>query len=291
MGNFLLDRWFAARAGRRHRRKNMSAAGAQPCPSGVSPAAWRRTLASFYAYTAGDAPDLKVPEHLAIIMDGNGRWAVKRGLARRYGHRAGAENLKLVTETCRDLGVRYLTVYAFSTENWKRSGIEVSGLMKLFIEFFVKYDKELEAEDIRLRFMGDRRDLPEDVCRTMADAEEQSVDRRAMQLIIAFNYGGRRELVQACQKMAAAVAAGRLEITDLTEETVGDHLYLPDVPDPDLLFRTGGELRLSNFLLWESAYSELSFTETLWPDVDQSVLFKAICEYNGRNRRYGGTEL
>lgn len=229
-----------------------------------------------------------VPRHIGIIMDGNGRWAQRRGLNRSYGHRAGAENLKLVTEACGDIGVKYLTVYAFSTENWKRPRAEVDELMRLFIEFFHRFDEELKEQDIRLRFSGDLDGLPADVRKTMADAEAGSLERQRMQLIIAFNYGGRREITDSCRRIIAKVLSGELELEDVNEETISDHLYLPDVPDPELILRPGGEQRLSNFLLWEAAYAEFWSKDILWPDFGRANLEEAVRDYIYRDRRFGG---
>lgn len=229
-----------------------------------------------------------VPRHLAVIMDGNGRWAKKRALPRSLGHRRGAEKLHDLCSLCIARGIAYLTVYAFSTENWRRPPREVNALMRLFVEFFRRYDEELEREGVRLRFAGDIAELPDEVRRTIAEAESGSATRTRLQLIIAFNYGGRRELVHATRAIAAAVARGELSPDAITEDTVRRHLYLPDVPDPDLIVRPSGEMRLSNFLLWQSAYAELYFDEVLWPDFSEEALDRALAAYRGRQRRYGG---
>ncbi len=231
-----------------------------------------------------------VPKHIAIIMDGNGRWAQMRGMSRSYGHRAGTENLKLVTEACGELGVKYLTVYAFSTENWKRPQTEVDELMRLFVEFFHRFDDELAAQGVRLRFSGNLDVLSQEVRATMKDAESSSLLRDKMQLIIAFNYGGRQELVDAFKKIATRVRAGELTIDEVDEQTISDHLYLPDVPDPELILRPGGEMRLSNFLLWEAAYAEFWTNEVLWPDFDKAMLEDAIRDFTHRDRRFGGVK-
>lgn len=319
-----LDRWFEKRSLRAY-----NAAAADPgvqhagagfavstggsadlaagtCPGGRPPrilegseSARVRTLDDFDRFVAaypgamvtdGELPAVRIPGHIGIIMDGNGRWARSRGLDRRIGHRAGAENLKRVTETCRDLGVRYLTVYAFSTENWKRSNEEVGALMKLFVEFFHKYDRELAEEDIRLRFIGQVDALPEPVRETIRIAEAASAERRTMQLIIAFNYGGRRELVHSVRQIAGAVARGSLSPDAIDETTIAEHLYMPDVPDPDLIIRSSGEMRMSNFLLWESAYSEFWVSNVLWPDFGKQSLFQAVMDFNHRDRRFGGVQ-
>ncbi|MDI9496888.1 MAG: isoprenyl transferase [Bacillota bacterium] len=228
-----------------------------------------------------------VPQHVAIIMDGNGRWAKERGLPRQAGHRAGATRLHDITAAAARQGVRYLTVYAFSTENWSRPEGEVRALMKLFVEFFHLYDERLREADVRLRFMGDRRGLPEDVQVTWAEAEAGSLGRQGLQLIIAFNYGGRQELVSAARHLAREAAAGRLDPETISESDIGRNLYLPDVPDPDLVIRTSGEKRLSNFLVWEAAYAEFYATPVYWPDFDADALLEAIQAYQQRDRRFG----
>ena len=237
---------------------------------------------------AGDGAPLRVPCLLAVFMDGNGRWARKRGLPRTAGHRAGAENLQNLCRMCGRRGVRYLTVYAFSTENWSRPPEEVEALMKLFVEFFERYDRQLAKEGIRVRFTGDRQGLPAEVLRIMARAEAESASRQNMQLIIAINYGGRREIVQACQELARQTAAGRLDPEAIDEQKLASALYLPDVPDPDLIIRPSGEQRLSNFLLWQAAYSEFWYADVLWPDFNETHLDTALRDYTQRDRRYGG---
>ncbi len=228
-----------------------------------------------------------VLRHLAVIMDGNGRWAKKRHMSREFGHRRGAENLRTLCILCRERKIEYLTVYAFSTENWKRPAAEVGALMNLFIRFFRKYTDELEKEGIRLRFIGDRSRLPADVVETMKEAEESSKDRRMLQLIIALNYGGRREIVTAARALSDEVLAGAIVSDDLTEEMFAQHLYLPNVPDPDLIIRTGGEMRLSNFLLWQAAYAEFYSVDCLWPDFGAEELDAALEDYGKRQRRFG----
>ena len=235
-----------------------------------------------------DTTGLKVPVSLGVIMDGNGRWAKKRLLPRSAGHRAGAENLKELCRNCGRYGVKYLTVYAFSTENWARPEDEVHQLMELFVEFFEKYDPELEQEGIRVRFTGDIAALPEKVRKTIAEGEERSKNRQKMQLIVAMNYGGRREIENAARKLAQKVKDGQLQPEDITEQMLSDNMYLPDVPDPELIIRPSGEMRLSNFLLWESAYSEFWVSETLWPDFGYDDLTQAFRDYAGRDRRFGG---
>jgi len=238
--------------------------------------------------SAGNVAAKAVPVHLAVIMDGNGRWARQRGLPRQAGHRAGAENLKRLCRLCGRQGIKYLTVYAFSTENWSRPEAEVTALMNLFVEFFQRYDPELAEEGIRIRFTGDIAELPENVRRTVAEAESNSLERDRMQLIVALNYGGRREIVDACRKLAQEVKAGRLNPEDITEATFAGALYLPDVPDPDLLIRPSGEKRLSNFLLYEAAYTEFHYDNVLWPDFDEDSFQRAMQAYAERDRRFGG---
>jgi undecaprenyl diphosphate synthase len=234
------------------------------------------------------ADNLEIPVHLAVIMDGNGRWAGQRGLPRQAGHRAGAENLKSLCRMCGRKGIKYLTVYAFSTENWRRPDDEVHALMELFVEFFQRYDKELAAEGIRLRFSGDIAALPDNIQKIIRESELESINRDRMQLIIAINYGGRREIVQAVQKIAARIQTGELEPAEIGESDILHSLYLPDVPDPDLIIRPSGEQRLSNFLLWQSAYSEFWFSDILWPDFSERHLDEALLAYTNRDRRYGG---
>lgn len=235
-----------------------------------------------------DTTGIKVPVSLGVIMDGNGRWAKKRLLPRSAGHRAGAENLKELCRNCGNYGVKYLTVYAFSTENWSRPEDEVHQLMDLFCEFFEKYDPELEQEGIRVRFTGDIDSLPERIREVCARGEERSKNRQKMQLIVAFNYGGRREIQNAVKQIATKVKAGEIAPEDITEDMISNNMYLPDVPDPELIIRPSGEMRLSNFLLWESAYSEFWMSECLWPDFGYDELTKAFADYAKRDRRFGG---
>lgn len=236
--------------------------------------------------------DLEKPAltHLAVIMDGNGRWAKKRGLPRKAGHKAGAEKLRKMTEWCGNRGISYLTVYAFSTENWTRPTDEVSALMELLIEFLYKYDSEMEQQGVRLRILGEMETLPPDIRSELAIAETRSVHRNKMQLIIAFNYGGRRELVHTTKEICRKVADGEINIDDIDEKMISNHLYLPDVPDPDLIIRPSGELRLSNFLIWESAYAEFWFSNILWPDFTEKELDIALSDFTARDRRFGGVK-
>ena len=233
------------------------------------------------------AANAAVPRHVAVIMDGNGRWAKQRGQPRIFGHRAGAESLRAILRACRDHGVEYLTVYAFSTENWIRPRDEVTGLMALLKTFLKKDEHELHENQVRLRVTGRIQDLPKAV---RAELERVMVATRSYakgQLILALSYGGRMELVDAVRAIAAAAQAGELDPARIDEATISRHLYLPDVPEPDLMIRTSGELRLSNFLLWELSYAEFYFTETLWPDFREPDFAKALAEYARRQRRYG----
>lgn len=229
-------------------------------------------------------------QHLAVIMDGNGRWAQKRGLARSVGHRYGAEKLYDLCVMCIERKIKYVTVFAFSTENWRRPADEVSQLMDLFVYFYNKYKEEMEKEGIRIRFSGVEDDLSEKILDTITDAQSSSANRKNMQLILAFNYGGRREIVDSSKKIVAAVRKGELDLDDLDEESFRNYLYLPDVPDPDLIIRPSGEQRLSNFLLWQGAYSEYYFAKVLWPDFSAETLDDALDEYKKRDRRFGAIE-
>lgn len=229
----------------------------------------------------------QILQHLAVIMDGNGRWALKRGLARSAGHRYGAEKLYDLCVMCIERQIKYVTVFAFSTENWRRPADEVAQLMDLFVYFYNKYKDEMEKEGIRLRFSGVEDGLSQRILETINEAESTSDKRKTMQLILAFNYGGRREIVDSSKKIAAAIQNGELNPDDLDEDSFRDYLYLPDVPDPDLIIRPSGEQRLSNFLLWQAAYSELYFAEVLWPDFSADIMDKALEDYSKRDRRFG----
>ena len=228
-----------------------------------------------------------VPRHVAVIMDGNGRWAKQRGRPRLFGHRAGADSLRAILRACRDHGVEYLTVYAFSTENWIRPQDEVSGLMSLLKTFLKKDEHELHENQVRLRVTGRLQDLPKAVRSELERVMAATRNYEKGHLILALSYGGRAEIVDAVRAIAADVGAGRLAPEAIDEKAIAARLYLPDVPDPDLMIRTSGELRLSNFLLWELSYSEFYFTETLWPDFREADFAKALEEYARRQRRYG----
>jgi len=229
-----------------------------------------------------------MPSHVAIIMDGNGRWATARGWPRLVGHRRGAEGVRRIVEAAPGLGIRYLTLYAFSTENWKRSTEEVIGLMTIFARYIQSEAERLSREGVRLRFIGGRERLDKKLQKLMAGIEERTKDNDRLHLTVAINYGGRDELSRAARRIATAVAEGRLKPEDVTEDTVGDHLDTFDLPDPDLVIRTSGETRISNYLLWQSAYAEYEFTDTLWPDFTPEELGTILDRFSDRERRYGG---
>ncbi len=230
----------------------------------------------------------KAPRHIAIIMDGNGRWAKKRGLPRTAGHAAGAEAFRKIANYCRTLGVEYLTVYAFSTENWKRSEEEIAGIMKLLARYLHEALIDMEKNHVCFRFFGDLSKLSPELQALCRDAQERSAQYHEVQVNFCLNYGGRDELVQAARKFAADGAAGKHDAGDLTESLLESYLYSAGVPDPELIIRPSGELRTSNFLLWQSAYSEYVFMNVLWPDFGPKDLDAAIAEYHRRNRRFGG---
>jgi undecaprenyl diphosphate synthase len=238
-----------------------------------------------------EAPDLKkVPSHVAIIMDGNGRWAEEHGLPRLKGHEEGAQSVLAVLKAAREAGVKYITLYAFSTENWKRPKEEVDGLMTLLVTFMQKHSKEFLKNKIRLRVMGEQDRLPRTVQAGLRKLMEQSAKEYERTLIVALSYGSRKEIAEAARAIARKAAAGELNPEEITEETVAQNLYLPDVPDPELMIRTSGELRLSNFLLWQLSYAELYVTETYWPDFREKGFFQALENFEQRDRRFGGVE-
>jgi undecaprenyl diphosphate synthase len=232
--------------------------------------------------------DFEVPRHVAIIMDGNGRWAAARGLPRGEGHRRGVEALRRTVRAAGDIGIDILTIFAFSSENWSRPPSEIRDLLGL-LRLFIRNDlAELNTNNVRVRIIGDRETLSRDVRRLLEEAEELTQRNDGMTLVVAFNYGARQEIARAAQRLADEVAAGRLSSTDITAEKISQFMDAPDLPDPDLIIRTSGEQRLSNFLLWQSAYSELVFVPTFWPDFDRAALEQAISEYARRERRFGG---
>ncbi|MCS4488456.1 isoprenyl transferase [Streptococcus sciuri] len=234
----------------------------------------------------------KVPNHIAIIMDGNGRWAKKRLQPRVFGHKAGMDALQEVTIAASDFGVKVLTVYAFSTENWSRPDDEISFIMNLPVEFFDKYVPKLHENNVRIQVIGELERLPEATLDAMSRAIATTKHNSGLVLNFALNYGGRSELVQTIKRIAFAVQKGELELDDINEDLIDNHLMTSQLPylyrNPDLIIRTSGELRLSNFLPWQSAYSEFYFTKTLWPDFKREGLYEAIKEYNQRQRRFGG---
>lgn len=231
----------------------------------------------------------QVPRHVAIIMDGNGRWAKQRGLPRLKGHEQGAESVRAAIRACRDAGVHYLTLYAFSVENWSRPKAEINGLMRLLRSFLQDRAQELHDDHVRLLVSGRISDLPESVRKELNRVVKETASYEAGTLILALSYGGRAELVDATRRIAEEVKQGRLDPDAIDETTITNHLYLPDVPDPDLLIRTSGEMRLSNFLLWQVSYTELYVTDVLWPDFREAEFHKAIKAYAHRDRRFGGT--
>jgi len=228
-----------------------------------------------------------IPRHIAIIMDGNGRWAARRGLDRGAGHQAGAEPVRVALRAAQKAGVRFLTLYAFSTENWGRPQDEVLGLFELLQKYLQSETPELLASGVRLQAIGDISALPEAARQTLAAARELTRANRGLTLTLALSYGSRAELTRAARLLAEAAAAGRLDPADITPERLAAELWTADLPDPDLLIRTGGDMRLSNFLLWQCAYTEFYFTPTLWPDFSEADFQAALEAYAGRERRYG----
>ncbi len=232
--------------------------------------------------------DIILPEHIGIIMDGNGRWAKKRGLPRSAGHSAGANNFRKIIRYCSDIGIKYLTMYAFSTENWKRPKDEVNSLMKLFKQYLEEALRDFKDDTIVLKFIGDTTAFSDDIQALMKDAVEGSKDRDGMVLNLAMNYGGRSELVMAAKNIANKVKRGEILPEDIDEKMISDNIYTAGQPDPDLIIRPSGEYRTSNFLLWQSAYSEYVIMDKLWPDFDFNDMNYALIEYAKRNRRFGG---
>ncbi|ACL56528.1 isoprenyl transferase [Methylobacterium nodulans] len=229
-----------------------------------------------------------VPAHVAIIMDGNGRWAARRGLPRAEGHRRGVEAVRRAVRAAIDLGIQYLTVYSFSSENWRRPASEVADLMGL-LKLFVRRDlADLHANGVRVRIIGERRGLADDIAALLREAEERTAQNTRLTLVVAFNYGGRQEIVRAVQAMARAVQEGRLSPEAIDLGTVAAALDTQGIPDPDLVIRTSGEQRVSNFLTWQTAYSEFVFIQDLWPDFDHAAFAAAVGEYQSRERRFGG---
>ena len=230
---------------------------------------------------------LEPPRHVAIIMDGNGRWAKARGLPRVAGHKGGADAVRRIVEGCRELGVGYLTLFAFSSENWKRPAAEIDDLMGLLRVYLVRELEELDRNGVRVRFLGGRHMLADDIVALIEQAENRTRRNATLVLQVAVNYGGRWEIARAARRIAEDVRDGQLNAVDIDEETFGAYLQTGSEPDPDLIIRTSGEQRLSNFLLWQAAYSELIFVNQLWPDFNKESLIEAIREYHRRERRYG----
>lgn len=230
----------------------------------------------------------RIPSHIAVIMDGNGRWATERGKDRSFGHQAGVDTVRRITSECVRLGVKYLTLYTFSTENWSRPAQEIAALMGLVLTSLE--DEIFMKNDVRFRYIGDADRLPEDVRRKLDETVAHTAGNKAMTMIVALSYSSRWELTKAVHDIASECASGQLNASDITEETVSRHLSTSFMPDPDLLIRTGGELRISNYLLWQIAYSELYFCDTYWPDFSEDDLHKAILSYQSRQRRFGKTE-
>ena len=229
----------------------------------------------------------RIPMHVAIIMDGNGRWATARGWARSVGHQQGVETVRRITTAASDLGVKYLTLYTFSTENWNRPPEEVAALMSLI---FTSLEEELfMRNNVRLRIVGDLGRLPEDVRTSLEELTARTAENSGMTLVLALSYSARWEITEAARKIAARTAKGELALQDITEKTITEALTTSFMPDPDLLIRTGGELRLSNYLLWQCAYSELYFCDTFWPDFNEEAFYAAVADYQSRERRFGKT--
>ena len=233
-------------------------------------------------------PFERTPRHVAIIMDGNGRWAAARGLPRVEGHRRGVEALRRTIRAASEIGIKFITIFSFSAENWSRPAKEVGELMGLLRRFIRNDLAELHRSGVRVRVIGERVQLDPEIGRLLVEAEELTKSNDGLTLVVAFNYGARQEITRAAQRIAEKVAKGSLTAAEITMETVSECLDAPDIPDPDLIIRTSGEQRLSNFLLWQSAYSELVFVPTYWPDFDRAALETAIREYQQRERRFGG---
>lgn len=254
----------------------------------------RTSLEAFFTKQAdrellGQLEPASIPRHVAIIMDGNGRWAAKRAMPRLVGHKAGAKAVREAIAACLELGIDYLTIYSFSSENWRRSTDEVSGLMSLFIEVLEAEMHELMREGVRVKVIGSDEGVPDATMSAFRRSEAHTAENRNLTLIVALNYGGRAEITEAARRIATEVASGALSPDDVTEEAVSQRLYTAGIPDPDLVIRTSGELRVSNFLLWQMAYAELWVTSVLWPDFKRGDLLRAVLDYQRRSRRFGGS--
>ena len=230
---------------------------------------------------------MKIPQHIAIILDGNGRWAKAKGMPRNYGHTQGSKNVEVICEEAAKMGVKYLTVYAFSTENWKRPESEVSALMTILRNYMKTCIKTAQKNRMKVRVLGDLNGLDDDIRKRILELEEATKNNDGLNFQIAINYGSRDEMVRAMKKMAADIKDGKMDVDDISESTFETYLDTHGIPDPDLMIRTSGELRLSNYLLWQLAYSEFYFTDVPWPDFTKKELEKAIEQYNNRDRRYG----
>lgn len=232
--------------------------------------------------------ELRIPKHVAIILDGNGRWAKKRLMPRKYGHAHGAKTVEKVCEEAWRMGIKYLTVYAFSTENWKRPEDEINAIMKLLRDYLKNCMEISRKNDMRVRVIGDRSRLSDDIVKAIEELEEESKNNNGLNFQVALNYGGRDEITRAVRNIAQQVKDGTLKVEDINQDTISSCLDTADIPDPDLMIRTSGEQRISNYLLWQLAYSEFYFTDVLWPDFTKEDLEKAVAFYNKRDRRFGG---
>ena len=246
-------------------------------------------MAGFFNNKAGERTDVRPPRHIAIILDGNGRWAKKRGLPRTAGHAVGSETFRKIATYCKNIGVEYLTVYAFSTENWNRPADEVGAIMKLLGKYLNEAIDTMERDHIKMKIFGDVAKLPPELQKLVEKTDEISSRYEGFQANICLNYGGRDEIVNAARRYAQDLAEGKA--AELTEEVFSNYMYSAGIPDPDLLIRPGGEQRISNFLLWQCAYAEFYFTDVLWPDFTPEELDKAIAEFHRRDRRYGGVKV
>ena len=232
----------------------------------------------------------KLPEHIAIIMDGNGRWATAKGLPRTAGHKVGSETFRKIATYCNDIGIKYLTVYAFSTENWKRPKEEVDTIMSLLKQYLLEACEKMVEDNISLKIIGDTSRLSDEIRDIIRHTDELSLQTNGLKVNVCINYGGRDEIVHAFRTVAAQIADGSLTADDISEQTISDALYTASIPDPDLIIRPSGEIRISNFLLWQSAYAEFYFTPVLWPDFNEEELNRAILSYQTRSRRFGGVK-
>jgi undecaprenyl diphosphate synthase len=239
---------------------------------------------------AATRPHLRIPAHVGVIMDGNGRWAQARGKPRTEGHVAGVRALRALVESCINYGIGYLTVFSFSSENWTRPKDEISFIFGLLRRFVASDLEKLHRNNVRVKIIGAREGLDDGLRRLIAEVEATTAMNTGLKLQVAFNYGGKAEIAEAVRRIAGLVASGRLRAEDITEETIGRALYTSGMPDPDLIIRTSGEQRVSNFLLWQGAYSELVFVDENWPDFDEAVFLRVLEDYSGRDRRYGGVE-